>query len=189
MDDLKQITGLNAHNLFLANVDTLAIATPSLEESKSVAFVNNVDVNIADLNQTKADLGIKAARQSYLPDVGLVGGYFYQTGNSVFPNNNPFAGINFQWNIQNVFANRHVVKQRELLSKQANENLANTHEQLNTDVNKAYNKIIQIKNLIAVAQKAAYYRKEELKIQLDKSASGLNTKVEVLNATIFSCKI
>jgi len=181
MDDLKQITGLTA-DLFLANVDTVASATPSLEESKSVAFVNNVDVNIASLNNRKAELGIKAARQSYLPDVGLVGGYFYQRGNSVFPNNNPFAGINFKWNIQDVVSNKHVVKQRELLSKQANENLANTREQLNTDVDKAYNKIIQVKNLIAVAQKAANYRKEELKIQLDKSASGLNTKVDVLNA-------
>jgi len=53
---------------------------------------------------------------------------------------------------------------------------------LNTDLTKAHNKIIQIKNLIAVVQKAAYYRKEELKIQMDKSASGLNTKVDVLNA-------
>jgi outer membrane protein TolC len=182
MDDLKQITGLTAHNLFLKNVDILKSVTPSLEQSRSVAFVNNLDINIANLNQKKADLGIKAARQNYLPDVGLVGGYLYQTGNGVFPNNNPFAGINFRWNIQNVVANKHVVAQRELLSKQANESLANTREQLNTDLDKSYNKITQIINLIAVAQKAAYYRKEELKIQLDKSASGLNTKVDVLNA-------
>ena len=182
MDDLKQITGLTAHNLFLANVDIISSSTPSLEVSKSVALVNNVDLNIANLNQTKADLGIKAARQNYLPEVGLVGGYFYQTGNGVFPSNNPFGGINFRWNIQDVVANKHVVKQRELLSKQANENVADTRERLNTDVNKAYNKIVQLKNLIAVAQKTAYYRKEELKIQLDKNTSGLNTKVDVLNA-------
>ena len=182
MDDLKQITGLTAHNLFLENVDIVASVTPLLEESKSIAVVNNVDLNIATLNQSKADLGIKAARQSYLPDIGFVGGYMYQTGNGVLPNNNPFAGINFKWNIQDVFANRHVVEQRILLSKQANENLANTREQLNTDVNKAYNKLIQIKNLIDVTQKAAYYRREEMKIQSDKSVSGLNTKVDVLNA-------
>jgi outer membrane protein TolC len=182
MEDLKQITGLTTHNVFLAKVDILASATPSLEESKTVAFVNNVDVNIAKLNQTKADLGITAARQSYLPDVGVVSGYFYQTGNSVFPSNNPFVGINFKWNIQDVVANKHVVTQRQLLSRQAYENLANTREQLNTDITKEYNKIVQIINLIAVAQKAAYYRNEELKIQLDKSASGLNTKVDVLNA-------
>jgi len=182
MDDLKQITGLTTHNLFLANVDALAIALPSLEESKSVALVNNVDVKIADLNQAKADLGIKAARQSYMPEIGLVGGYFYQTGNNAFPNNNPFGGVNFKWNIQDLVANKQVVKQRELISKQANQKLANTREQLNTDLNKAYNKIIQLNSLISVARKAAYYRKEELKIQLDKSASGLNTKVDVLNA-------
>jgi outer membrane protein len=182
MDDLKQITGLTTHNLFLENVDIAASTMPSLEDSRSVAFVNNVDLSIANLYQKKSDLGIKAALQSYMPEVGILGGYFYQTGNGVFPNNNPFAGINFRWNIQDVVANKHVVEQRRLLSKQANENLANTHEQLNTDLNKSYNKIMQVNNLVAVAQKAAYYRKEELKIQLDKSASGLNTKVDVLNA-------
>jgi outer membrane protein len=182
MDDLKQITGFTAHNLVLTKVDIVASARPSLEDARSVAFVNNVDINIANLNQKKAELGIKAARQNYMPEVGLVGGYFYQTGNGVFPNNNPFAGINFRWNIQDVVANKHVVEQRRLLSNQANENLANTHEQLNTDINKAYNKIIQINNLITVTQKATYYRKEELKIQLDKSASGLNTNVDVLIA-------
>ena len=182
MDDLKQITGLTADNLFLANVDTTANAIPVLEESKSAAFVNNVDMNIANLNSTKAELGIKAARQSYLPDVGFVGGYVYQRGNSVVPNNNPFAGINFKWNIQDVLSNRHVVKQRKIQSQQATENLANTREQLNTDVDKTYNKIIQSKNLIAVAQKAVNFRKEALKIQLDKDDAGLNTKVDILNA-------
>jgi outer membrane protein TolC len=98
------------------------------------------------------------------------------------PNNNPFAGINFKWNIQDVLSNRHVVKQRQIQSQQANENLTNTREQLNTDLDKAYNKIIQSKNLIAVAQKAVGFRREALKIQLDKSDAGLNTKVDVLNA-------
>jgi len=182
MDDLKQITGLNADNLFLTNVDITASATPELEESKSAAFVNNVDISIANLNSTKAELGIKAARQSYLPDVGVVGGYVYQSGNSVVPNNNPFAGINFKWNIQDVLSNRHVVKQRQIQSQQANENLTNTREQLSTDLDKAYNRIIQSKNLIAVAQKAVGFRREALKIQLDKSDAGLNTKVDVLNA-------
>jgi outer membrane protein len=182
MDDLKQITGLTADNLFLTNVDITASATPALEESKSVAFVNNVDINIANLNSTKAELGIKAARQSYLPDLGFVGGYLYQRGNSVMPHDNPFVGVNLKWNIQDVLANKHVVKQRVLLSQQANENLANTRDQLNTDVDKTYNKIIQTKNLIAVAQKAVNFRREALKIQLDKSAAGLNTKVDLLNA-------
>jgi outer membrane protein len=127
-------------------------------------------------------LGIKAARQSYLPDLGFVGGYLYQRGNSVMPHDNPFVGVNLKWNIQDVLANKHVVKQRVLLSQQANENLANTRDQLNTDVDKTYNKIIQTKNLIAVAQKAVNFRREALKIQLDKSAAGLNTKVDLLNA-------
>jgi outer membrane protein TolC len=182
IDDLKQITGLNADNLFLTNVDTRAGAMPVLEDSKSAAFVNNVDVNIASLTSTKAELGIKAARQSYLPDFGLVGGYVYQRGNSVMPNNNPFAGINLKWNIQDVLSNRHVVKQRQFQSQQANENLTNTREQLNTDLNKTYNRIIQSKNLITVAQKAVGFRSEALKIQLDKDDAGLNTKVDVLGA-------
>jgi len=75
-----------------------------------------------------------------------------------------------------------VVKQRQFQSQQANENLTNTREQLNTDLNKTYNRIIQSKNLITVAQKAVGFRSEALKIQLDKDDAGLNTKVDVLGA-------
>jgi outer membrane protein TolC len=39
----------------------------------------------------------------------------------------------------------------------------------------------QAKALIAVAQKTVNYRKEEMKIQLDKGAAGLNTKTDILN--------
>jgi outer membrane protein TolC len=179
--DLKQLTGLVADSFFLVKVDIAPIAMPSLEESKSVALVDNVDLKIANLNSAKAKLGIKAARQSYLPDVGFVGGYLYQGGNRALPNNNPFAGINFRWNLQDVISNKHVVKQRVLLLKQANENVSNTQEQLINDIEKAHNKIRQAKALIAVAQKTVNYRKEEMKIQLDKGAAGLNTKTDILN--------
>jgi outer membrane protein len=180
--DLKQITGLVADSFFLAKVEVEPIATPSLEESRSVAFVDNVDLKIANYNDTKAKLGIKAARQSYLPDVGLVGGYLYQKGNGVLPDNNPFAGVNFKWNIQDVISNRQVIKQRVLLSKQASENVVNTQEVLMNEVEKAQNKIRQSKSMITVAQKAVKYRKEELQIQLDKTAAGLNTESDVLLA-------
>jgi outer membrane protein TolC len=180
--DMKQLTGLVADSFSLAKVDIGPIATSTLEESKSVALVENVDYKIANLNDTKAKLGIKAARQSYLPEVGLVGGYLYQSGNSVVPNNNPFAGVNFRWNLQDVISNKHVIKQRELSSKQATENVAYTQEVLMNDLEKAHNRIRQSTAMIAAAQKAVSYRKEEMKIQLDKSAAGLNTETDLLNA-------
>ena len=117
-----------------------------------------------------------------MPEVGLVGGYLYQSGNSVVPNNNPFAGVNFRWNLQDVISNRHVIKQRELSSKQAKENVAYTQEVLMNDLEKAHNKLRQSTAMIAVAQKAVNYRREEMKIQLDTSAAGLNTETDVVNA-------
>jgi outer membrane protein TolC len=130
MDDLKQITGLNADNLFLANVDITASATPVLEESKSAAFVNNVDIDIANLYSTKAELGIKAARQSYLPDVGIRWRLRLPDRKQCCTEQQSLCRHQFKWNIQDVLSNRHVVKQRQIQSQQANENLTNTREQL-----------------------------------------------------------
>jgi len=126
-------------------------------------------------------IAIRAAEQSNLPDIGLVAGYSYQTGNLLFPNNNPFVGAQFKWNIQDLIANKQVIRQRHLLSQQARENLADTQNQVKNDVSKTHRKLTQATALIAVAEKAVKYRTEELKVQTDKQASGLNLEADILN--------
>jgi len=179
--DLINLTGITASSLTLEKIEPVVKPINLLEEYKSAATNDNTDLQIAKLTKSKAQLGIKAARQSDIPDVGLVGGYSYQYGNPVLPANNPFVGVSLKWNLQDIFSNKQVVKQRQFQLKQAEENIRNTQQQVDNDVEKAYRKINQSKALIVVAEKAVTYQKEELKIQEDKQAAGLNVATDMLN--------
>jgi outer membrane protein TolC len=183
MADMKYLTGLPEDSFQVDTTETDNNNLPAtLDSYQAAATTNNTDINLAGLNKTKTELAIKAAKQSNLPDVGVIAGYTYQKGNALYTTNNPFTGINFKWNLQDIFSNKQVVKQRGYLLQQANENLLNTQEQVSNDVEKAYRKLAQTEALIRVAQKAVNYRKEVLKIQEDRKSAGLNTPSDVLDA-------
>ncbi len=179
--DLKQLTGIKAEGFVLENVDKIAVPANSLESYTTNATAHNIDLKIANLGQVKTEQAIKAAQQSNRPDIGLVAGYSYQSGNLLYPTNNPFLGAQFKWNIQDLVANKQVIRQRNFLLQQARENIAYTQDQVTNDVAKAHRKLSQASALIAVAEKAVNYRNEELKIQQDKQASGLNIQADILN--------
>ncbi|SEJ02917.1 Outer membrane protein TolC [Dyadobacter sp. SG02] len=184
--DLKQLTGIEADSVTLATVASTAgtaatVAPGTLDSYLTNAATANNDIKIASLTEIKTQKAIRAAEQSNLPDIGLVAGYSYQTGNLLFPNNNPFVGAQFKWNIQDLVANKQVIRQRQFLSQQARENLVNTQNQVKNDISKTHRKLTQATALIAVAEKAVKYRSEELKVQTDKQAFGLNLEADILN--------
>ncbi|WP_295720151.1 TolC family protein [Mucilaginibacter sp.] len=186
--DLINVTGVNAGSLKLAEIEPAVQQVNGLEEYKNVASNSNADLQIANLNKSKALLGIKAARQSNIPDIGLVGGYSYVFGSAIVPSSNPYIGVNLKWNLQDIFSNKKIVKQRQFRLKQSEESILNTQQQVNNDIEKAYRKINQSLALITVAQKVVSYQKEELKIQENKQVAGLNVKTDLLNTKSFLAK-
>ncbi|HEY8955824.1 TolC family protein [Chitinophaga sp.] len=180
LGDLQTLTGIETSNIQLQEAGFNESAAGNAETYKNRAATANPDLQIAGLNKTKAELGIKATRQSNVPDVGLVAGYAYQTGNPILPPNNPFVGLNLKWDFQSLFTNKELMRQRQYQLKQAEENILYTQEQLANDIDKAYRKLIQSQALIAVAKKAVAYRRAELKIQEDKQAAGFNIQTDIL---------
>ena len=185
--DLAKLIGVNSDSF---NIDMIAPTLPDVPVLTSLAneVVNNPDIQMAGLTKTKTELSIKAAKLSDRPDIGLVVGYVIQGGNPIMPINNPFVGINLKWNIQDLYINKQILKQRSYLLKQAEENFINTQQQLTYDIEKAYRKAIQSKSLIAVAEKSLQYRKEELKLQEDKQLAGMNTKTDLLSTKVLVAK-
>jgi outer membrane protein len=157
---------------------------------------DNNDLKIATLYKAKAEHAIDASRYSYLPDFGILGGYVYQDGNAHhLPQDNTnigfaprwsiedaFIGVTIKWNIQDIFSNTYVKRQRHSIKKQAEENLANTLEQVNADIAKVQRKITQSAELISVARKVVDYRREDFKIQNDRFHAGLNLEADYLVA-------
>jgi outer membrane protein TolC len=178
--EFKTLTGIIADELLLADDHTGVSLDKGLEAYQTDAGKNNMDIQLTRFRKQKSELGIQAARHSYLPEIGIMGGYTYQEGNILYPRHNPFIGARFQWNIQDLFSNRQVLNQRKLLQRQAEENEAYTRKQTSVAVEKAYRKMRQAEELIAVAEKAVNYRRQELKVAYDKRAAGLNTPINVM---------
>jgi outer membrane protein TolC len=183
--DLMQLIGLDpaiALELQPISADDFRADLATIDTSIIESSTKNNDLKMASLNKTKADYSIKASKFSYLPDLGILGGYTYQEGTEIYPRNNAYIGASLKWNLQDVLSNRTVQKQRTLVKKQAEENLANTKEQVSKDIAKAYRKLKQAEELINVAGKVVDYRKADLKIQSDKRTSGLNLEADLLSA-------
>lgn len=183
--DLIQLTGLDPKgNLIPEPVapENLKENIASIDTSLSIASRTNNDLRLAALNKAKAGYSLKASKFSYLPDLGIQGGFTYQEGIDIYPKNNTYIGASLKWNLNDALSNRMVQKQRMYLRQQAEENLLNTREQVNRDIAKAYRRLKQSEELIRVAGKAVEYRKEELKIQSDRRRSGLNLEADLLSA-------
>ena len=186
--EFKKVTGLTSDDFYLVDDETDNFTEKSLDDYMLEAENNNVDIQLAQLQKQKSDMGIQAAKRSNLPEIGLIAGYTYQEGTIIYPKNNPFVGVNFKWNIQDLFNNKQVLNQRRFLRQQAIENEAYTQKQISVDVEKAYRKMKQAERLIIVAQKALTYRKEELKIEYDRITAGLNTPLKVLETEAATAK-
>jgi len=182
---LIQLTGLDPSDKLIpepVSPENLEENIASIDTSISIAGISNNDLRIASLNKTKADYSIRASKYSYLPDVGILGGYTYQEGTDIYPKNNTYIGASLKWNLNDAFANRMIQKQRIYLRQQAEENLLNTKEQVNRDIAKSYRRLKQSEELIKVAGKVVEYRREDLKVQSDRRKSGLNLDADLLGA-------
>lgn len=183
ISDLKRL--IDMHESSDLQIDSISFAefeksTLSFDSVASMAMIDNIDLKIAGLTVTKANNAVKASRLSYLPDLGLFGGYTYQKGNLLYPENNTFVGVSLKWNIQDMVSNCFTNNQRHLQKKQAYESYVNTKEQLNSDLYKTYRRLNQALEIIKVAQKVIDYRREDMRIQCEKHLSGLNIETDYL---------
>ena len=202
--DLRRLTGLPAESSFTLepiSVDDFGMQILPENVPEVKALQANYDLKIAGLYKTKARHAVHASWYNYLPEFGIMGGYVYLNSdrelnvtaqnslgtielglNSNWNIQDAFIGVMLKWNISDLFANTYVKRQRESLQMQAEENLANTREQVQTDIAKARRKLVQSGELVSVANKVMAFRREDLKIQTDRYAAGLNLEADVLAA-------
>ena len=189
--DLNQLLGLPADTVLTLVLPTSAEEAPQpLEAYLSRADTANLANRQAAQTREKATLGVKAARQQYLPDVSLTANYLRIQGSPVLPHNSVLVGGLLNWNIYDFGERKAVVQQRESQQRQARENELYTKDEVAGAVQKAYRQLRQAAALTAAAQKATDLRAAELKVKQDALAAGKVLPVEVLTtqATLAKAK-
>ena len=181
-NDLSNLSGIALNdNIRLEDVE---VNPELLGEMNSFTsqLEKNPDIQLARLTAQKASLGVQASKRSFIPDLGIVGGYAYQTGMDLLPENNPFVGLSLSWDVQGVFTDSYKLQQRKLQQQQSVEKLKDTEEKMANEIEQAYKETHQAIRLIEVAEKVVHYRKEAFKLEEDRKRAGLNTDTDWFQA-------
>jgi multidrug efflux pump subunit AcrB/outer membrane protein TolC len=142
------------------------------------ALEKNPEIKAARESVNKAQSGVEAARLDYIPDISLVGRYTYQHGVPFLTNNIGTFGVQMTWDIFDWGKRRGVVAQRNEQLTQANENLRRVEKRIEVEVDKAYRKLEQTKNLIGVTREALTLQNENLRLKNDGRKAGTVTEAQ-----------
>jgi outer membrane protein TolC len=146
------------------------------------ALEKNPEIKAARESVKKAESGVKAANIDYIPDISLSGHYGYQDGVPFLDQNVGTVGVMMTWNIFDWGKRRAVVAQRMEQLTQANETLRRVKNRIEVEVDKAYRKLEQTKNLIGVTRESLALQKENLRLESNARRAGTATEARYATA-------
>ena len=146
------------------------------------AIEKNPELRAAQEAVKKAESGVKAAQIDYIPDISLSSHYVYQDGAPFLPQNTGTIGVMMTWDIFDWGKRRAVVAQRSEQLTQAKENLHRVESRIEVEVDKAYRKLEQTKNLIGVTRESLALQKEKLRNESNARMAGTTTEAQYLTA-------
>jgi multidrug efflux pump subunit AcrB/outer membrane protein TolC len=142
------------------------------------ALEKNPEIKAAQEAVKKAESGVKAAYIDYIPDISMSGHYTYQDGVPFLTHDIGIFAVTMTWNIFDWGKRGHVVAQREEQLIQAKENLRRVESRIEVEVDKAYRKLEQTKNLIDVTRESLTLQKENLRLKSDGMKGGTATEAQ-----------
>ena len=138
----------------------------------------NPEIKAAQEAVEKAESGVKAAYIDYIPDISMSGHYGYQNGVPFLTHNIGTFGVKMTWDIFDWGKRRAVVAQRKEQLTQANENLHRVEKRIEVEVDKAYRKLEQTKNLIGVTRESLTLQNENLRLKSNGRKAGTATEAQ-----------
>jgi outer membrane protein TolC len=164
-------------------IDPLDPPPPETTERSRESFVHealekNPEIKAAQEAVKKAESGVKAAYLNYIPDIYMDGHYSYQHGAPFLDHNIGLFGVKMTWDLFDWGKRRAVVAQRKEQLKQANENLHRIKKRIEVEVDKAYRKLEQTKNLIGVTRESLALQNENLRLKSDAKKAGTATEAQ-----------
>jgi outer membrane protein TolC len=181
-----QITDLNTEfdNLLGLPLDTqldlnpIVQAAPELrpkEEYVQNAWEKNPDIAAAEDTVRKAKAAVAVAKTAYIPDVSAYFTNTWQDGVSFLVRNFSTVGAQLNWDVFDFGKRRATVRERGSQLAQAEENLRRLKDDVATDIERSYDKLIRTKSLIEVAKQVASLRQESERLAQNQLTQGVVT--------------
>jgi len=180
---LNDLLGLPLHTQLQLDSDPseASLSIPSREECIQIAEEHSPEIRSAQQSVIKAEAGLSAAKDAYIPDVTGLARYSYQSGVPLLVHNFGTFGFTLSYDLfEGGRRNAEIRDSRTLLS-QAELNLAKVKEEVAVQVEAAYDKVEQLQNMVGVAEEALKVRIEVARLsdrQFEQNAALASARAE-----------
>jgi outer membrane protein TolC len=138
----------------------------------------------------KASAGVRAAKREYIPDVEAFARYGYQNNVPFLARNSGTFGIHFGYDLFDGGKKRATVRERDAQLAQAKENLARVSDEVELNVQVAYNKLERTRQMVAVSEELLAARREARRVSAQQLQLGayLRSQAEAAAAQEFEAQ-
>jgi outer membrane protein len=163
---------------------------PDLDTLLRTAFTDRPDIQSMEWRLKSAESGITAARSGWMPQLYLVGDYYYARPNQrIFPAQEVFKdtwdiGVNLQFDIWNNLTTMHQTDEAKAQYAQTEDSYAMLKDGITLDVTQSYLNFNQAKKRIDLARLSVDQANENLRVTGEKFKAELTTNSELLDAEV-----
>lgn len=163
---LNDLLGLPLSTQLLLDADTPAspITVPTREECIRIAQDQSPQIRAAREAVVKAKAGLAAAKDAYIPDVTGLARYSYQSGVPLLVHNFGTFGFSFNYDLFDGGKRRAEIKDSHTLLSEAQLSLEKAEDEVTVQVEKAYDKVVQLQDLVGVSEELLEARTEAARL-------------------------
>lgn len=163
LDDLLGLP-LNTQPQLDPDTTSTSISIPNREECIRIAHEQSPAVRAAQQSVIKARAGLGAAKDAYIPDVTGLARYSYQSGVPLLVHNFGTFGVNLSYDLFDGGRRNAEIKDARTQLAQAELNLARVEDEVDVEVESAYDKVEQVESMVQVAEQALTVRIEAARL-------------------------
>jgi outer membrane protein TolC len=147
-----------------ADVSAISISIPSREECIRIAQQHSPEIQAAQQSVEKAKAGLSAAKDAYIPDITGLARYSYQSGVPFLVHNFGTFGFALSYDLFDGGKRVAGIKDAQTVLSEAELNLTKVKDEVEVQVETAYDKVEQLQDLAGVAAEALKAREEASRV-------------------------
>jgi outer membrane protein TolC len=163
---LNDLMGLPLNTSLALDADASAAPMPvsSREECVRIAQQHSPEIQTAKQSVEKAKAGLSAAKDAYIPDITGLARYSYQSGVPFLVHNFGTFGFTLSYDLFDGGKRVAGIKDAQTVLAEAELNLTKVEEEVEVQVETAYDKVEQLQDLAGVAAEALKAREEASRV-------------------------
>ncbi len=164
--NLNDLMGLPLNTDLALDADASAalVSVPSREECIRIAQQHSPEIQSAKQSVEKAKAGLSAAKDAYIPDITGLARYSYQSGVPFLVHNFGTFGFTLSYDLFDGGKRVAGIKDAQTVLSEAELNLTKVEDEVEVQVETAYDKVEQLQDLTGVAAEALKAREEASRV-------------------------